>query len=413
MSNELARGIKTRFADNEIVGRCEAQSLDDLIRIKCELNGDEHALASEIIEMMRKEFLSKELLLLFKSVRVSPADYATLKQLTSILKNVPENLYYFLWSLQNSDVIPIEGIITSFQLKKALFSLIKFLMILETFLRRVPKSIPIYENLGFVHLDLAGLARYSPYGLRINGRHLPYTDFLRKAVTSFQIALNLEGHYGRELDACHQNTLRLVNQKFEFKETRANLYLNPWYFLYIASALQQLNDKESAEVYLREVRLILNTIRDHQNPKVAADQELLEAVYATLKYGRNIKFDFEGKKLERIQKKLKRIKKSKQHANGHQRSGYSPLVEGALSEQYKLLRALVQLGLPNGEQLQYLRSIFVLYEQIPSAPERDKLIFRLNIPPLKIHGNPSTFKGMITSAQPSVAKLDAVFDRAS
>jgi hypothetical protein len=408
MSKELARGIKTRFAHNPIAGKCDAQSLDDLIRIKYELNGGAHVLTSEIIETMKKEFLSKELLHVLKSVCVRPADYASLKRLTSILHNVPDNLYYFLWSLRNSDVVPVEGVINSFQLRKALFFLIKFLLILETFLRRVPKSIPIYENLGFVHLDLAGLARYSPYGLRINGRHLPYTTFLRKAVTSFQIALNLEGRYGREFDACHLSTLRLVNESFAFKNSRINLYLNPWYFLYISSALQQLNDKEGAEVYLREVRLILNTIRDHHNPKIAADQELLEAVYTALKYGNTMKFDFDGDRLERIQKKLKRIKVSKQRANG-KRSGYSPLVEGALSEQYRLLRALVRQGLPNAEQLHYLQSILILYEQKPSATERDKLIFRLNIPPLKIRGKPaSSFKGVLSSAQPAVAKRVAV-----
>ncbi len=386
---------KNRARPNDIIGLDEIDTLDDLIRVKVELMGEKDVLAHEVIKILRKEFDSPQVLSALKSVRLSKADFLDLKQLTAVLHSIPDKLYYFLWSLKNSDLLPVEGVISSFQLQKAVFYLYKFLLVLEVFIKRAPRNIPVYENLGFVYLDLAGLAKYSRFGLLLKGSVYPHTALLRKAITCFQIALKLEARHGKELDAFHKNTLRLLDNSFDFRQSRINLYLNPWYFLYISSALRQLNDEEGAEAYLQKARIILNGLANHFNPRVKSQQPVLEAVYAILKDAENVRFDFEENEVTVLEKKIKHVRMEKRNGNS-QRSCYSPLVEDALLQQYRQRNMFKEQRLPDPRQLNFLNSIFTLYRQVSSPAERDKLIYRLNIPPLKIKGRPQAMKRLLS-----------------
>lgn len=398
MVREREWGGKKRANPNEIIGFGEMETLDDLLRVKVEMLGEEQVLTHEVSRMLHKEFLSETMRSVLQSVRITKEDFADLKNLTTVLHNIPDKLYFFLWSLKNCDVMPVEGVITSFQLQKSIFYLCKFLLVLEVFLKRAPRSIPVYESLAFVYLDLAGLAKYSPSGLMLQGRLYRESGLLRKAIACFQIALRMEAHHGKELDSVHRNTLRLLDKGFDFRQSRVTLYLNPWYFMYISSALQQLNDEEGAEAYLKRARTILNSIPSHLNPRVRAQHDLLEAVYTIMKEGDHIKFDFEDNDLSILEKKLKRVQKEKRNGNNH-RSGYNPMVEEALTAQYQQQAHFREKHIPDAEQLYFLRSVFALYQKVTSSVERDKLIYRLNIPPLKIKGLPRAVKGVLAGRQ--------------
>lgn len=401
MIRERALGVRKRVNPNEIIGLREYDTLDELIRVKTEVLDEDHVLTRELNEVLKKEFVSAELVSVLKSVRITQAELTDLKEIAALLHNIPEKLYYFLWSLKNSDVMPIEGVITSFQLQKTVFYLCKFLLVLEVFLKRAPKSIPVYENLGFVYLDLAGLANYTRLGLMLNGRLYRSAVLLRKAIACFQVALKLEAHHGKELDTYHKKTLRLLDSGFDFRTSRVNLYLNPWYLLYISSALQQLNDQEGAAAYLQKARAILNSLSNHLNPRVKAQNDLLESVYGIMKDGESVKFDFEEGELTLLERKIKHVQMEKR--NGHQRNGYNPLVAEALAEQYRAQYNLQTKRIPDATQAGFLRSIFTLYQNVSSPAERDKLIYRLNIPPVKIKGQPPSLK--LRLAQPKRLKL--------
>ncbi len=402
MVRENALGVRKRTTPNEILGLREFDTLDELIRVKVEVLDEAHVLTREVSAVLQKEFVSPEMQSVLKSVRIGKADLTDLKELAALLHNIPEKLYYFLWSLKNSDVMPVEGVVTSFELQKSVFYLCKFLLVLEVFLKRVPKSIPVYENLGFVYLDLAGLANYTRLGLMLNGRLYRSAVLLRKAIACFQVALKLEAHHGKELDTYHKKTLRLLDSSFDFRAPRVNLYLNPWYFLYISSALQQLNDQEGAVAYLQKARAILNSLSNHLNPRVKVQHDLLESVYGIMKDGESVKFDFEEGELTALERKIKHVQMEKRNAH-RQRNGYSPLVAEALAEQYRAQYNLSTKQIPDATQSAFLRNVFALYRNVASPAERDKLIYRLDIPPVKIKGQPPSLK--LRLAQPKRLKL--------
>ncbi|MFQ5604689.1 MAG: hypothetical protein ACE5HS_15570 [bacterium] len=404
--NGYHRTFSSRLAIQGIVGLNEMQSLDDLIRTQCDIKSEENVPVTLITRILLKELSSKEVVSLIKNIHVNTADPALHKNLAVLLKNIPENLYFFLWSLRNSDVMPSEGILSSFQLKRSIYYLCKFLLLVELLIKREPHCLALYEKLGLVYLDLAGLAQYSKAGFLINGRLLHYTFLLRKAITNLQGAIKIEAIQGKETDYSHVNILNLVEHKIDFKKNRTNLYLNPWYFLYIASALKLLNDEEVAEAYLNKARLILNSLDEHQNPKVVAQKELLEAVYSTIKNGESVSFDFDEEKMVNIYKKIKRMRKYRNSMNG-QRVYYSPLLENELLHQFQVHKALIKQGILKPNQIEYLRGIFTLYKQIKSPVQRDKLIFRLNIPPLKISGVPTSLKFLLANDPQSFLRISA------
>ena len=50
------------------------------------------------------------------------------------------------------------------------------------------------------------------------------------------------------------------------------------------------------------------------------------------------------------------------------------------------LQLLMKKGKLDTEQLVYLKRVHSLYRQLQSSKERDRLIYRLNIPPIKVRG---------------------------
>ncbi len=406
------RRIKSSSTFDRIDEISGIQSLDDLVRIQSELKGEDSIPSSFIIEVLDKELSSRELIHLNKNIRINTTLNTAVKELKTLLSNIPGQLYFFLWSLKNSDIVPIEGVITSFQLKKSIYYLTKFLLIVEICLKYASGIKTIYENIGLVYFDLAGIARYSHRGLLINGKLRNYTSLLWKAIACLQYAIKAEANQGKKFDSTHLNIFSIVDHSFSFKENRTNVYLNPWHFLYIASALQQLNDTEIADVYLQKVRLILNSIDNHQNSKIVAQKNLLEAVYSTIKNGDSISFDFDTDNLDDIDTKLKRIRKYK-NSDNDKRSFYSPLVEDALTHQLQIQQALVKQGVFNTEQISYLKGIINLYQQVPSASERDKLIYRLNIPPIRISGSHTSIKYLLNKNPKTSLKIKALASSAN
>ncbi len=386
------RGLDQDFSLEGVVGLHDIQSLDELIRVHREFTRTDRIDCSLIVAVLKRELGSREFTTLFSKFSSRVFEELKLKDIVSPLQKIPKRLYFFLWHLKNSHTMPLAGMLTSDALKQSLYHLARFLLLLEVFVKRTPNSLPLYENLGLTHLDLAGLAQYAPNGLFINGKQLHHTYLLRKAITCFQIAIRLEACNGKEFDTSHLDVMKLLNDPFDFKENRVFLYLNPWYFFYIASALERLNDKETFRLYLDKARLILNSLTDHQNPKVRQQGELLEAVYNSMKYGGSVRFDLDQTKLDKLRQRLTRVKKSKYGPQG--RSGYSPVVEEALRTQYEAHKAFLKHGTLDAVQMAYLHGIFTLYHEVRSPVERDKLIFRLNIPPLKMNGAQPFVRGL-------------------
>lgn len=395
MKRAQHRGLSFDFDVEGVLGLHDVHTLDDLIRVHYELAHTERISCKLVIRVLERELASHEFISLLSDLSSKVFEQLKLHDIASPLQKIPRKLYFFLWHLRNSDTLPLEGMLTSMQLRKAVYQLAKFLMLLELFVKRAPNSLPVYESLGLTHIDLAGVAGFSRSGLLINGKQLHHTYLLRKAVTCFQLAIKLEACHAKEFDASHEDVMKLLDEDFGFKENRMSLYLNPWYFLYIASALQLLNDHESFTLYLDKARLILNCLSDHQNPRVRAQRNLLESVFSSMKYGGAVHFELDRTKLMRLRQRLKRIKKNKKSVNG--RTGYSPFVEEILAEQYRTQRSFLKHGSLNPEQMEYLQGIFTLYNEVRSPFERDKLIFRLNIPPLRAKG----FQANLHQLQPA------------
>ncbi|MFQ5650731.1 MAG: hypothetical protein ACE5IY_12380 [bacterium] len=390
MENGDSKGFKPGPGRMGIVGFHELKNIDEVMSLYAELGDSARVPRRLIIDVLSQELSSKELKTFLKGISMKPPETISIKGIHSLLRAIPPRLYFFLWSLRNSDNIPVNGVLTSLELRKALLALNRFLNVLEGFLRKSPNSIPLFENLGFTYFDLAGVACYSRKGIYLNGRQFEYTTLLRKAIACFQCAIKLAAQLARELDATHLNILKLVDEKCDIDQGRTNLYLDPWHFLYISSALNLLNDEKMAEQYLNKTRSILNAIDMHQNPRIVAQKELLESIHTTLHFGKTVKFDFGQANLLKLQKKLKQVHKNRKRP--HKRVGYSPMVEDALLQEFQVQRELRRSGVLQSEQKIYLNGVYTLYKQEISPLERDKLIYRLNIPPIKIRGLHSSSK---------------------
>ncbi len=370
------------------VGAKQISSIDQLVTAYQEMTNAVNIPTHQLVDVIEKELSSQKLIDFLRDMPIPASESVSLKELAGLFKNIPKKLYFFLWSLQNSDVIPIQGVLTSCELHKAVYALIRFLRVLERFSYKCQTSIPLFENLGHVYFDLAGLAQYAARGLLIERRFFNQTTLLRKAITCFQRAIQLESEQGNCLDASHKHVLGLVDDEVFIKEKRLLCYLNPWYFLYISSALGLLNDQKVAGIYLAKARSILNMLDGHQNPRLRKQKAFLESIYATLHYGKFVRFDFGERNLRKIRKKLQKVQKAKSDGRGC----YSPFVESALSNQLETQHKLVAEGKLQAEQSAYLNGIHTLYTQSISAHERDKLIYRLNIPPVKLSGLPGSVK---------------------
>lgn len=357
-------------------------TLDQLIYEYQALPGEEHIPASLLIKALSREIASRELSRLLKSDRVSEPASIEPRKTVEALKRMPRQLYFFLWSLENTDVIPIKGILTSNQLQRSIVALVRFMRALEVMKTKKSSKIALYEHLGCVYLDLSGFARYSKQGILIGDKHLDQSTLLRRSIDCFQQAIKIEAKCGRELDAAHADVLGLLDKPFELDQNRLKSYLNPWHFLYISSALRFLNDQNLANQYQARARSLLNALDDHQNASLRKQKGLLESIYATIHYGQYLYFDFEPKNLLRLQTKLGFIQKTK----NKNLVSYNPLVRNALENQLRIERKQIRHGWLEDEKQAYLTSIYRLYSQPISALERDKLIYRLGIPPVRTHG---------------------------
>ncbi len=382
MLNGNLKGVKPQARMMGIAGIQEVNHIDQIIEMHRQLGVDARIPTRLVIDVMRKELASREFKACLKKMPMQPPASIGLRELHSLIQAVPCRLYFFLWNLKNTQAMPLDGVLNSRDLKHAVAALNRYLNVLEGFLKRSP-SIQLLEHLGFTYFDLAGIAQYARKGIPINGRLVNHSVLLRKAIASFQCAIRFGAQQARELDSMHKDILKLVDDQYDLKENRTNLYLNPWHFLYISSALHLLNDEQMSKLYLQKSRLILNNIEAHQDARIVAQKELLESIYTTIHFGKSIKFDFGEANLLKLKKKLKAVRK--QRVKGEKRGAYSPLVENALAEEFQVQCELRKGGL-RSEQRLYLNGVYALYQQEISPLERDKLIFRLNIPPVKIHG---------------------------
>ncbi|MFQ5865006.1 MAG: hypothetical protein ACE5IW_07245 [bacterium] len=391
-NNNKTLGSRSLFRD--IIGADNIRRLDDLIRLNNEFRVDPNIPTLIVSKVLNEELSSKRLIALFNERINGKSEDVVINEISILFNKIPQKLYYFLWSLKNREDVLVEGMITSTELDRAIYCLLKIQTHVELYLKKFPSSVRLYEKLGIAHFDLAGIVRHANRGLAINGKKIYYTNFLRKAISCFQHALKIQAEQGEKIDSSHIDVLRLLDQEFSFKEARHNLYVNPWNFLYISAALRVLNDVESADTYLDKTRFILNTVQDHQNPKVVKQKELLDAVYTLLKYGDSVCFDLNENKLAKLNSRLKNIRMNKDSTRTRS-TGYSPIVEIAISEQYRIEYSFIKQGALQCGQVVYLRAIYTLYTEVESASERDKLIYRLNLQPLKIKGRKKSARGFL------------------
>lgn len=189
-----------------------------------------------ICEVLNEELISKEVKALQKDVVLSVKE-SRVTGIPAILKEIPDKLYFFLWSLKNSEVLPQEGVMSSFELKKSIFNLAKFLALLRRCLRKTPQSIFLHENLGFAYLDLAGLAQYSENGLFLSGKHIDQPSLLREAIYCFQNAIRLSSRQANTIDSLHLKSLGMVDDDSDFSKNRSNLVSQSLaFFLYFFGA---------------------------------------------------------------------------------------------------------------------------------------------------------------------------------
>jgi hypothetical protein len=169
----------------------------------------------------------------------------------------------------------------------------------------------------------------------------------------------LDAAKAQAFDKIHSNILNKVGDPTKFSDKRVSGYLNPWHFLYIASALQKINDREAGTAYLQKAQSIIDQASNHQSPKIVSQKTLLEAVHTALRHGQVQ--ELHSKRLKKTGHYSESSKDSKQRRN-----------------------AAIRLHKSKQKQKEILlHSIETIYEQMPTGSERNRLIFHLNIPPFR------------------------------
>lgn len=378
----------------QIVGAKDIICLDDILKLNNEFKQYHYVPASFVNIVINQQLSSKKYIALIKKRLSSSKETGVMQETHRLSEKIPSKLYFFFWCLKNRELVPREGMLSTEELHRSIYYLFKIITLLELNLQKFPKSVPMYENLGTANLELARMAQQSNRGLRIQGEDRNYPALLRKSIACFQHAIKIEASLARKIDCSHEFILKLINNRFSFKDDRIRLYLNPWHFLYIAAALRALNDRESEAVYLEHAKQIIDLAGDHQNPDVVNQKVLLNALYILLKRGDSVAFDLDHQRIQEITQKIRRLQQRKTAAkNGAM--GYSPIVEQALGDQYRLQYSFLKDGMLNVEQMEYLRAVYALYSEIPSGIERDRCIFRLNIPPLNVKGQNKMFYNLL------------------
>ena len=149
-----------------------------------------------------------------------------------------------------------------------------------------------------------------------------------------------------------------------------------------------LNDEEAAAAYLEKAGSIIGAIDSHQNEKIREQRLLLESVYSTIKYSKTTSFDFDSENLRKIDEQLQQIRQKGHSASRQSPSHRSPLVDEALWREREAKHEFINKGMIDVDKFSYLQSVSTLYEQVKSSKVRDRLIYQLSIPPLRVNGNP-------------------------
>ena len=372
---------------DQLSSGADRYGLDDL-RLQNPADNTMSQQSSLIIEALRTELHPKKINLLMglvleeRAIERRKADYDT------VFRKMTKGIYFFLWSLQNFKMVPSGGIVTSAQLESAVSTLFAFILDSEPLLKSHPVNIRLLRNLGRAYFDLAGIAYYAPHRGFSLAKPVHYQFILRKAICCWQKAIQTEARLSQHGDASHVETLGLVEDNFVFERNRMETFVNPWYFLHIASALHLLNDEEASAAYLEKAGRIIGAIDSHQNEKIRQQRLLLESVYSTIKYSKTTTFDFDPKSLQKIDEQLQKIKQKGRSAGGQYPSHRSPLVDDALWRARVAKNEFINNGMPDLDKFSYLQSVSTLYEQVKSSKVRDRLIYQLSIPPLRIKGNP-------------------------
>lgn len=344
--------------------------------------------SSLIIEALRTELHPEKINHLMGLVLEERAIEGRKTDHTTVFRKMTEGIYFFLWSLKNCKMIPGREIITSAQLESAVSTLFAFILESEPLLKSCPVNIRLLRNLGRAYFDLAGIAYYAPHKRFSLAKPVHYQFILRKAIGCWQKAIQTEARLSQRGDASHVDTLSLVEDDFGFKANRMRTFVNPWYFLHIASALHVLNDEEAAAAYLEKAGSIIGAIDSHQNEKIRGQRLLLESVYSTIKYSKTTSFDFDSENLRKIDEQLQQIRQKGHSASRQSPSHRSPLVDEALWREREAKHEFINKGMIDVDKFSYLQSVSTLYEQVKSSKVRDRLIYQLSIPPLRVNGNP-------------------------
>jgi hypothetical protein len=260
------------------------------------------------------------------------------------------------------------------------------------------KRAVVLEHLGLAYFDLAGIAHFSPKGLYLFEVRCSESQLLRGSVEYFQQAIKAETEQAKNFETNHSEILAAAESAGQLKGNRTDLYLNPWLFLYTASALHLLNDTEAAVHYLDKVQSIVSVLPGHQNDKVRSQREVIDAVCHALMLKDSVRFDLENTKLHRIKRKRRRL--SDRNSKNGERS-LSPVVINSMVQEPDVQKALVEGHILTADQLRYLQSVSAIYQKVPKSAKRDRLIFRLNMTPLRIKGLQTSLRNLVDQ-NPSV-----------
>lgn len=111
MKNEINRRIKAGKQFEDLIGLWGVTSLDNLLSLNGESRNQQTIPTYLICEVLNEELISKEVKALQKDVVLSVKE-SRVTGIPAILKKIPDKLYFFLWSLKNSEVLPQEGVMS-------------------------------------------------------------------------------------------------------------------------------------------------------------------------------------------------------------------------------------------------------------------------------------------------------------
>jgi len=346
----------------DVVGFSDIQSLDVLAQVYLDYAREPEIPTTVVVKVLNKELQMPNFVARCQKASIV-IDSKAMRQPRWYLGQIPDRIYYFLWSLKNQNSIPIEGLPSTKELYHAVVTLTQFIASSEFTLNRNPKRSALHELLAQAYFDLASIIEYAPKGIKMLESQQSHATLLRKAIASWQKAVMLDAAKAQAFDKIHSNILNQVGNPSTFSDKRTTGYLNPWHFLYIATALQKINDQEAGLEYLRKAQWIIEQAANHQSPKIVNQKTLLNAVCSAIKYGRVNHLHSNDARLS--------FAESKNNKQNTQRRNAAIRLQKTMQQRRE----------------QLLRSIETIYEQMPIGPERNRLIFHLNIPPFRRRNN--------------------------